>query len=143
MHDGPTAVGSDLRIVFPDAGVIRVESARLFAAPDEEHCRRFLQAAMLVPAIEGATLASAQIPSIDLRFDVSRHRRKNVLERQAAALSSAVDPRREPLPVAPVVTARDRHGVVRYQRCAGRITGWRVERERVGSIHLKKPGAAP
>jgi len=40
------------------------------------------------------------------------------------------------MPVAPAITARDRHGVVRYRRFAGWITGWRAERERLGSIRL-------
>ena len=141
MRDGPAAGGSGLKIAFPDAGVIRIESVRLFGAPDGELCRRFLQMAMLAPAIEAAVIAPARTPCVDLRFDVSRHRRKSVLERLAALLGggAAQDEGRERLAVAPSATARDGRGVVRYHRYAGRITGWRVERERVGSVRLNNP----
>ena len=141
MRDDPAAGGAALKIVFPDAGVIRIESARLFGAPDSELCRRFLQMAMLAPAIEAAVIAPARTPSVELRFDVSRHRRKSVLERLAALLAGGAEQHdgRESLSVAPSATARDWRGVVRYHRYAGRITGWRVERERVGSVRLNNP----
>ncbi len=143
MYDGPMAAGpsvkagSDVKIMFPDAGVIRIESARLFFAPDEDPCRRFLQAALRLLEIEGATLALTQTPSVDLRYDESRHRRKNVLERLASIVSGGPADGGMPMPVAPAAAARDRHGVVRYRRYAGRITGWFAERERVGSIRLR------
>jgi len=41
--------------------------------------------------------------------------------------------------VPPAVTARDRHGVIRYQRCAQRVTGWQIVSERVGAIKLDNP----
>ena len=46
MYDAPVgsevSPGVDVRIVFPDNGVIRIESARLFAEPDGLLCRRFV-----------------------------------------------------------------------------------------------------
>src|SRR6202008_373150 len=39
----------------------------------------------------------------------------------------------------PAGTARDRHGVIRSQRCAGRVTGWQIVGERVGAIKLETP----
>ena len=128
-----------MKILFPDAGVIRVESAPLFATPDDEACRRFLQAALLVSAIEAAIINTTNTPCIDLYFDVSRHQRKSVLERLASLIGGDAAERRKPLVISPSVTARDRDGVVRYRRYAGRITGWHVERERVGSIRLNNP----
>jgi hypothetical protein len=80
MYDGPMAGGpvvkavSDVRVLFPEAGVIRVESERVFSALDGALCRRFLQAALQLPAIEDATFATARTPSVDLRYDQSRHR---------------------------------------------------------------------
>ena len=141
MHDRPAAGGSGPKISFPDAGVIRVESARIFGAPDSKLCQRFLEMAMLTPAIEAAIIAPTRTPSVDLHFNVSRHRRKSVLN-QLAALFGAVAGQGEgpkPLAVAPAATARDWRGVVRYHRCAGRVTGWRMERERVGWVRLNNP----
>ena len=130
---------SEMKLVFPGAGVIRVESAHLFAEPDMEACRRFLQAALQLPAIDAAIIAPLETPCVDLCFDVSRHQRKSVLERLASLLAGDLAECRKPLAVSPSITARDRHGVVRYRRYAGRVTGWQVERERVGSIRLSNP----
>src|SRR5208283_2536187 len=118
MHAGPGVGRAGPTISFPDAGVIRVESAGFFGSPDNDFCRRFLQAAMQTPAIDAAVIAPGRAPSVDLHFNVKRHRRKSVLDRLAA---------------------RDWRGVVRYHRFAGRITGWRVERARVGSARLTNP----
>ena len=56
MYDGPIAAGPgvkavpDVRVLFPEAGVIRVESERIFSQPDGALCRRFLQAALRLRA---------------------------------------------------------------------------------------------
>ena len=141
MHAGRAAGGSGPKISFPGAGVIRVESAHIFGAPDSESCRRFLQMAMRAPAIEAAVIAPGRTPFVDLHFDVSRHRRKSVLQRLAALLGGGAgeDEGCERLAMAPSAAARDWRGVVRYRRCAGRITGWRMQRMRVGSIRLNNP----
>ena len=144
MYYGPTAAGSgvkagsDVTVAFPGAGVIRIESAHLFGAPDEGPCRRFLQAALRLPAIEGAWLAPNQRPYVDLQYDVSRHSRKTLLDQLASVLSGDAEVGK-PMPVAPAAAARDHDGVVRYRRYAGRITGWFAERERVGSMRLRNP----
>src|ERR1700751_5264562 len=144
MYDGPIAAGPgvkavpDVRVLFPEAGVIRVESERMFSALDGGLCRRFLQAALRLPAIEGATFAPARTPSVDLHFNESRYRLKTVLDELALVLSSSAD-NGKPMAVAASVAAQDKHGVVRYRRFAGRITGWRAERERVGAIRLNNP----
>jgi len=140
MHAGPAAGRAAPKISFPDAGVIRVESAGFFGAPDNDFCRRFLQATMQTPEIEAAVIAPGRAPFVDLHFDVGRHRRKSVLDRLAALLGGAArDEKRERLAVAPSATARDWRGFVRYHRFAGRITGWRVQRTRVGSARLNNP----
>ena len=78
MYDGPMAGGpvvkavSDVRVLCPEAGVIRVESERLFSELDGALCRRFLQAALQLPAIEDATFAPARTPSVDLRYEIGR-----------------------------------------------------------------------
>jgi heavy metal translocating P-type ATPase len=143
MSEGQMVAASEMKLIFPGAGVIRVESAQLFAAPDGEACKRFLQAALQLPAIDAAILtpvkASMNTPCVDLCFDVTLHQRKTVLEGLASLLSSDVAERRRSLVISPSVAARDQHGVVRYRRYAGRVTGWHVERERMGSIRLNNP----
>lgn len=147
MRDGQVAArpgviaASGIRVAFPEAGVIRVESAKMFAfsALDGALCRRFLQAALGLAAVEDATFAPARTPCVDLRYDSSRYRRRSVLDQLAQALSDGAAEPHQPMPVAAAATACDRHGVVRYRRYAGRITGWRVERQRVGAIRLGNP----
>src|SRR5271168_4114638 len=109
MNERHMVAGPDMKVVFPGAGVIRIESVRLFAAPDDDLCQRFLQAVLLLPAIDGAIIAPMKTPCVDLCFDEGRHNRKNVLERLASLLSGETAQRRKRLVVSPSVTARDRH----------------------------------
>ncbi|ARN79835.1 heavy metal translocating P-type ATPase [Methylocystis bryophila] len=141
MHSGPAAGKAGPKVSFPGAGVIRVESAGFLGAPDNDFCRRFLQTAMLTPAIEAAVIAPGDKPSIDLCFNEKRYRRKSVLARLAALFSGRAQHQEEGkrLAVSPSTTARDGKGIVRYRRFGGRITGWRVERARVGSARLSNP----
>jgi len=140
MHAGSPAGRAGPKISFPDAGVIRVESAGFLGAPDNDFSRRFLQAAMQTPAIEAAVIAPGRATSIDLHFDSRRHRRKSVLDRLATLLGGAApNEASDRLVVAPSATARDWQGIVRYHRFAGRLTGWRVQRARVGSARLNNP----
>jgi hypothetical protein len=143
MHDAPIAARPgvkpvSVRVLFPEPGVIRVESERMFGALDGTLCQRFLQAALRLRAVEDATFAPTPTPSVDLRYDESRHRRKKVLSELALVLGRGGGEAKR-MTVAPSATARDRHGVVRYRRYAGRITGWRAERERVGAVRLHNP----
>jgi hypothetical protein len=146
MYDAPA--GSDLgpsvdiKIVLPDDGIIRIESARLFADPDGLLCKRFLGRAFLAPEIEYAVIepATAQgvTPAIELRFDATQCSRRQVLEHVAALLDAA--PRTDPCTeVPPALTARGCGGAVRYHRYRHMVTGWRVVSERVGMIKLENP----
>ena len=139
MSEAPDAVPIDVKIMFPNPGVIRVMSESLFAEPDEEPCRRFLGRALLANEIESLVIAPAAAPAADLCFDASRYGCKSVLQRVAELLSGGPDPHQEELAVAPAVTARDQHGIVRFRRYASRVTGWRVEREGLGSLRLSNP----
>jgi hypothetical protein len=66
MYGAP--VGSDLgsdvdiKIVFPDDDIIRIESARLFAEPDGSLCRRFLGHVFLALEIDCALIGLATAP---------------------------------------------------------------------------------
>jgi heavy metal translocating P-type ATPase len=132
-----TAVGT--RVVFPAPGVIRVVSVALFAHPDANACHRFLRRALLAQEIETAQIAPSDPPSVDLRFDHTRHDRRTVLQRLADLLAGGTAVTGAPLAIAPAATARDCHGVVLYRRYASRVTGWRVERKRLGSLRLSNP----
>src|SRR5271166_1496760 len=146
MYDEP--VGSDVcpavdvRIVFPGDGVIRIESARLFADSDGLPCRRFIGRAFLAPEIDGAVIARAMAegatPAIELRFDAAQYSPRQVLEHVAALLDAgpSCDPGME---ISSALTARDQRGAVRYHRYGQRITGWRVVSERIGAIKLENP----
>src|SRR5271157_559713 len=146
MYDEP--VGShifprvDVRIVLPDNGVIRIESAQLFADPEGLLCRRFVGRVFLAPEIDSAVIASATAegltPAIELRFDATQYSQRQVLERVAALLDAA--PSGDPsMKVSSALTARDQHGSVRYQRYGQRVTGWRVVSERIGAIKIENP----
>src|SRR5271169_6519777 len=85
--------GVDVRIGLPDNGIIRIESARLFADPDGLLCRRFVGRVFLAPEIDSAVIASATAggvtPAIELRFDATQYSPRQVLERVAALLDAA------------------------------------------------------
>src|SRR5271169_6339016 len=146
MYDEP--VGSDVcpavdvRIVFPGDGVIRIESARLFADSDGLPCRRFIGRAFLAPEIDSAVIAPAMAegatPAIELRFDATQYSPRQVLEHVAALLDAgpSCDPGME---ISSALTARDQRGAVRYHRYGQRVTGWRVVSERIGAIKLENP----
>jgi Cu2+-exporting ATPase len=157
MHDEAVAnkVSSavDVKVLLPGDGVIRVESRQLFGEPDAPLCRRFVERAFLAPQIDGVVLAPGAIPAIELRFDATHYSQRQVLEQVAAVLDAGdgmdgadatpntvkLAPRLRYPEVPPAVTARDRHGVIRYQRCAQRVTGWQIVSERVGAIKLENP----
>jgi heavy metal translocating P-type ATPase len=136
---------ADLRVLLPEDGVIRVESAWLFGAPDGPLCRRFVERAFLAKEIEGVVITPGLTPAVELRFDATRRGQRQVLEHVAELLVAsdrsvaAVAGQSNALTVPPSVTACDRQGVVRYHRYARMVTGWRVTCERVGMIRLENP----
>src|SRR5580704_7284844 len=143
----------DVKVLLPGDGVIRVESRWLFGEPDAPLCRRFVERAFLAPQIESVVLAPARIPAIELRFDATQYSQRQVLEQLATLLDAGdgldgadaapniikLAPRIGYPELPPAVTARDRHGVIRYQRCAQRVTGWQIVSQRVGAIKLENP----
>ena len=94
MYDAPV-VGDlspsvDVKILFPDDGVIRIASSCLFADPDASLCRRFLERAFLASEIDSAIIRPATAkggnPAVELRFDATQYTRRRVLEHVAALL---------------------------------------------------------
>jgi heavy metal translocating P-type ATPase len=132
----------DVTIHCPDSGVIRVESAVLFADPDGFLCRRFVGRVLLASEIDSVVIPPATAeeltPAIELRFDATLHGPRGVLEQVAALLDAG--PNGDPaIEVPPALTARDRRGAIRYHRYGQRATGWKVVSERIGSIKLENP----
>jgi heavy metal translocating P-type ATPase len=155
MLERPTSADSsalvDIAISTPASGAIRVQSAALFANPDNPLCRNFLGRAFRAGELTGAKLNGAEHPAAELYYDSSRYSAREVLAKLAECLTAS-----EPVPadyklqgdgrpgtelavVAPPITARDRHGVIHYHRYGPRVTGWQVIHDKVGSLKLKNP----
>ena len=62
----------DIRILFPEDGIIRIESAQMYADPDGPLCRRFVARSFQAPEIEGVLIAPGPAPAIELQFDATR-----------------------------------------------------------------------
>jgi heavy metal translocating P-type ATPase len=146
MYDGIAANAAvtsvDVKIVFPDNGAIRIDSAQLFADPEGLLCRRFVGRVFAAPEIDSAVIGPAMsegvVPTVELGFDATQYGRRQILERVAALLDEAPSRGMEiELPSATI--ARDRHGAIRYRRYGQRITGWHVVRDRIGDIKLENP----
>lgn len=139
---------TDVSISFPAPGLIRVNSHALFGDAEAAECRCFLERIFTVEQVAGATLRGDTLPAADLRFDVRRFSAREVLGRLSDCLSAAASPAQEAksastkelLPVvAPVRTARDRHGVVHYHRYGHVVTGFQIVSERTGFMKVKNP----
>ena len=138
-----------VKVVLTGSGGVRLLSAALFAQPDHPDCLRFLRRAFAVEVLRGVKIQSGHAAVCDLQFDAGVSLRDG-LSRLADGLdaprwaladeaASAPEPRpRAPL-VAPVPTAMDRHGVVRYHRHGHRISGWRIVARKAGSIKFANP----
>jgi heavy metal translocating P-type ATPase len=132
----------DVRIGCSDDGVIRIESALLFADADGLLCRRLVGRVLLAPEIDSVVITPAMAeeitPAIELQFDTTQYSPRQVLEQVAAVLDDA--PSGDPtIEVPPTLTARDQRGVVRYYRYGQRATGWKVLSERIGAIKVENP----
>jgi hypothetical protein len=119
----------DERILFPEDGIIRVESAQMFADPDGPLCRRFVERSFQAPEIEGVLIAPAPVPAIELQFDATQRGQRQVLDHVAALLMADDEPdpalsngevadhrpasalRADDLEVPPAFTARDRQAL--------------------------------
>ena len=105
----------DVRIGLPDDGIVRIESARLFADPDGLPCRRLIGCVFRATEIDSVVIAPRTAedvtPAIELRFDATQYSPRQVLEQLAALLDA---PNGNPVVEAPsTATAHDRHGTIR------------------------------
>jgi hypothetical protein len=94
MHDGDLGPDVDIKIPFPDEGVIRIESATLFGDAGGSLYRRFLGLAFLASEINSAIIGPAPtegvMPAVELRFAATRYGRRQVLDQVAALLDAAL-----------------------------------------------------
>ena len=145
MSAADIAPDIDVKVLLPEDGIIRVESAQLFGEPDGALCRQFVERAFLAPEIERVVITPGAPPAVELQFDATQRGQRQVLTHVAELLvardwsGEGAAARSGALDVPPAATARDQHGVVRYHRYARRVTGWRVTCERVGMIKLENP----
>ena len=146
MYDEPVGSdrGVDVKIMFPGDGVIRIESAWLFADADGALCRRFVGRVFLAPEIDAVAIVPATAervtPAIELRFRATQYSQRQVLEQVAEMLDADAAPNGTPgMEVASSLTAHDRLGTVRYHRYGQRVTGWKVVSERMGVVKLENP----
>ena len=63
----------DVRVSFPDPGLIQVEG-EVFANADSEACRTFLRCAFAVAEIDDVRLHAGRSPRAELRFSAGRAR---------------------------------------------------------------------
>ncbi|MBM4201983.1 MAG: heavy metal translocating P-type ATPase, partial [Gammaproteobacteria bacterium] len=113
-------------------------------------CLRFLRRAFAAEELRNITIVNGHKAIADLHFDTHRHSVKQVLARVADCLEgegatttpgAPGHPEKPPhaLVVAPIATATDRHGVIRYHRYGHVVTGWQVIAHTHGSLKLKNP----
>jgi Cu2+-exporting ATPase len=140
----------DVAISLPPTGTVRMTSRLLFATPENPLCTRFLRRVFAAEELRGLTITNGQSAIADLHFDPERYSARHVLARLADCLqddSNAAGTNEEltagtklPEPVvAPVSTARDRHGVIHYHRYGHLVTGWQISAHKTGSLKLKNP----
>lgn len=141
----------DLAIGLPNAGTVRVTSKLLFATPNNPLCLRFLKRVFAADELRSVTITNGRSGVAELHYDAARHSARQMLARLADCLEleeteetkgthEGPSPRRDLAPVvAPWITAKDRHGVIRYHRYGHRVTGWQVVAHKTGSLKLKSP----
>ena len=130
----------DVKIGLPGDGIVRIESARLFADLDSLACRRLIGRVFLATEIDrviASRTAEGVTAAIELRFDATQYSPRQVLEQLAVLLDTPSGNAGGEAP--PTATAHDRHGMIRYYRFHDRVTGWKVVSDRFGVIKLENP----
>ena len=130
----------DVKIGLPGDGIVRIESARLFADLDSLACRRLIGRVFLATEIDrviASRTAEGVTAAIELRFDATQYSPRQVLEQLAVLLDTPSGNAGGEAP--PTATAHDRHGMIRYYRFHDRVTGWKVVSDHLGVIKLENP----
>jgi len=128
----------DVRVSFPDPGLIQVEGA-VFADASSEACRTFLRCAFALAEVDDVRLHPGRSPRAELRFTAGRASGRTIVDRLAKLLGQARLNREVAAEVQLPLIARDRRGSVRVRRFGSRLSGWRVDRESPGQVKLCHP----
>ncbi|NDC53579.1 MAG: heavy metal translocating P-type ATPase [Planctomycetia bacterium] len=138
----------DIKVTFPQSGEIHVDGP-LFADGDGEHCRRFLACVFAVPEVERVTVADGRAARAVLHYSPERVSPRDVLARVSRLLARKTarvggdEPGRSSdsleIELPRTALARDRRGVIRFQRHDDHVSGWCVVREKLGHVKLRHP----
>jgi Cu2+-exporting ATPase len=81
----------DLSVTFPARGVIRLQSAALFADADHPDCRRFLERVFQAEEVSGVTLSGGPTPGAEVRFCPDTSSLREVVKRIVGFLTQKPD----------------------------------------------------
>ncbi|QFY43365.1 heavy metal translocating P-type ATPase [Candidatus Methylospira mobilis] len=136
--------GAPLSVSTPAEGVIRIDNAAPFTDEGHgHHVERFLQKVFTRQEISSAIIHTGNNARVDLHFDAKHFTVKQTLALLAEVLAANGSPSTDAasaLPrVAPLETAKDRHGVLHFHRYGRFVSGFQIISERVGFLKVKNP----
>jgi Cu2+-exporting ATPase len=141
---------ADFTVSLPTPGTIRITGQHLSATPDNHRLRSFLQGVFGVEALLRVAMPGAESGVVDLVFDPTQHRSRDVLAALADSLQATTAvvshnghatsiERDRGVKVAALSSATDRNGMVLYRRYGHIVTGWEIVAQRTGFLKLRNP----
>jgi hypothetical protein len=151
----------DVAVSFPYPGTIRLACPSLFGDPEHPNCRKFLERVFLAREIKEIRIGGRDVPVAELHYCPRTFRLQDVVKVVTSLLApesarpscethltAAVETARFPGPqpaapidgplrIAPMRTARDFRGVVRYFRHGSTVSGWEIVSESRGRLRLR------
>ncbi|MBX9788941.1 MAG: heavy metal translocating P-type ATPase [Pirellulales bacterium] len=138
----------DIQVSYPHDGVIRFHSQRLFAEPEGELCRDFLERVLAAQPVRSVTIASGKASPRRAVADV-RYCEHTVTRRQAIAeiggrlLGNAAHLDDAHAVARPLLAAAHLkpcpQGVIRIYRHGPLVTAWQIRHELPGRLRLRHP----
>ena len=152
----------DVKISFPGQGTIRVESRSLFADPQAEECKRFVESVFHANEIQAIRLHTVPTPCVDISYCTKSTTAHSLLERLSQLISGhashghanhpssngtnghALETSGRPVSLKPRITAgmqvaRDRNGIAHLYRHEHIVSGWKVTSLADDKIKLRHP----
>ena len=138
----------DIQVSYPRDGVIRFHSQRLFAEPEGELCRDFLERVLAAQPVRSVTIAAGKASPRRHVADV-RYCERTVTRRQAieeicgrllgdAAYLDGAHAIARPM-LAPAHLKPCPQGVIRIYRHGPLVTAWQIRHELPGRLRLRHP----
>ena len=151
----------DVAVSFPYPGTIRLVCPSVFGDPEHSNCRKFLERVFLAREIKDISIGGTDVPAAELHYCPRTFRLQDVVKVVTSLLApesarpscethltAVVETARFPGPqpaaptdgslrIAPLQTARDFRGVVRYFRHGSRVCGWEIVSELRGRLRLR------